>query len=158
MAGLLLIGAQERVVFCAPDFATLMTHFSGPLDGPERQQRRKKLSPLHSTLACPRMALSLCLGHVCNVEVGVPLGRRDEGMAEELLDVAQIGTGTEEMSGHRVPERMRCDAALDACFLSCTDDDVVDRLLPKPPATEMPAVSRAEEEGNDAGPVQKKGS
>lgn len=37
MAGLLMIGAPVQVVFCAPDFATLMTRFFGPPGGSERR-------------------------------------------------------------------------------------------------------------------------
>ena len=42
------------------------------------------------------------------VDVGIALGRRQRGMAQEFLDRAQIAAAGEEVGGEAVPQRMRC--------------------------------------------------
>lgn len=43
-------------------------------------------------------------------DVGVDLRRRDIGVAEKLLDRAQIGAAVEEMAGERMAQDVRADA------------------------------------------------
>ncbi len=47
------------------------------------------------------------LHEVIHGYVGVPLGRRERSVAEELLDRAEIGSAVEEVGGARVPQRVR---------------------------------------------------
>ncbi len=55
--------------------------------------------------------------NVAEVRVGdmcVDLRRVDGGVAEELLDRANVGTVTQEVGGKGVPKRVRRDNACDA--------------------------------------------
>ena len=55
------------------------------------------------------------------IKVSVDLRRGDVGVAEQLLDAAQIFTRFKEMRSERVPEQVRVDAA--GQTLSIQDED-----------------------------------
>src|SRR5437588_13028033 len=44
---------------------------------------------------------------MARVDVAVDLRRRERGVAEELLDRAEIGAALEQMGGERMPQAMR---------------------------------------------------
>jgi hypothetical protein len=62
---------------------------------------------------------------IADLEVRVPL-RIDAAVAEQLLDVAEIGAGAQKVRGKRVVERVGRDPAFDPCrsrrFCDCMDD------------------------------------
>ena len=49
------------------------------------------------------------------VDVGVNLRRRDIGMAQQFLDLTQVGSPGKHMRGKAVPHRMRADRNIDVC-------------------------------------------
>src|SRR5664280_2433340 len=53
------------------------------------------------------MALSVDLDEALGVKVRVALRRRERGVAEKLLDGAEVRAGREEMRRERVPDRVR---------------------------------------------------
>src|SRR5688500_104235 len=56
--------------------------------------------------------------------VGVELGGREVGMAEHLLDAAEVGAALEQVGGERVAQQMRVDAlGLQAGFLGQPAED-----------------------------------
>ncbi len=67
-------------------------------------------SLLHLFLPRPRVRLVIRLHQHVDVEMRVPLGGRQTGMAQEFLDGAEIRSGFEQVRGEAVTERVR------ACF------------------------------------------
>jgi len=47
--------------------------------------------------------------------MGVPLGRRDAGMAEHLLHMSQVDAASDEVGSKTVPERVRGDVRRKPC-------------------------------------------
>lgn len=64
---------------------------------------------------------------LATADVGIDLGRARACVAKELLDVAEIGAGLEQMRCEAVPEDMGCNGFLDACPMACPLDHVLDR-------------------------------
>ena len=58
-----------------------------------------------------RMKPGVDLAEPAELDAGVDLGRGDRGVAEHLLDDAQIGTPGKEVGGEAVPQRVRADIA-----------------------------------------------
>ncbi len=72
------------------------------------------LSSAVLTPPCPRMRGVVNLGQVLKVQMGVDLGGPDVGMAEQLLDAAQVAAGFQQMRGEGMPEHMRMHAQPDS--------------------------------------------
>src|SRR5258707_1026563 len=51
-----------------------------------------------------RMCLAVLFENMGTVDFGIDLGGREAGVAEQLLDDPEIGTGTQEMSGEGMAE------------------------------------------------------
>ena len=60
------------------------------------------------------MGFVVYLGQMLEVKVRIDLGRRDIGMAQELLHAPQVMTRLQEVRGEGVPEQVRIDATVDA--------------------------------------------
>ncbi len=76
----------------------------------------------------PRMRLQEHLAQVLDGDVRVQLRGRHAGVAEHLLDAAQIGAGGEQMRGERVTERVGARLAEHVGAGEDLADDVVDAL------------------------------
>jgi hypothetical protein len=62
---------------------------------------------------------------VAAADVGVDLGGLRAGVAEELLDVAEVGAGLEEVGGEAVAEGVGTGVGGDAGFAAGGGDDVL---------------------------------
>lgn len=62
------------------------------------------------------------------VDVGVDLGGRDVGVAEEFLNDAEIGTVLEEVGGEGVAKEVGVDVLVNAGLLSAIFDDLPDTI------------------------------
>lgn len=67
-------------------------------------------------------------------DMGVALGRREGGMAEELLDTAQVGAPLQDMGGRRVPEGVRGDLRHTRLAAQPMDDAADHPWIDAPPA------------------------
>jgi hypothetical protein len=61
-------------------------------------------------------------------DVGVPLGRGDRSMAQELLHDSYVRTIAQEQSSYRVPKHMRSNMPLYPCIFAKLCNDVCDSL------------------------------
>src|SRR5260221_5903052 len=59
-------------------------------------------------------------------QLRVDLRGEDRGVAEDLLDVADIGAGGDQQGGHGMAERMRCDVPFDFGEPHVLLEDVLD--------------------------------
>src|SRR5438552_19130166 len=81
-------------------------------------------------------------------DMRVKLGRGEVGVAEHLLNAAQVGAAFEEVGRKRVPEQVRVDAArLEAGFLREPAQDEEDA------GAREPAALRVEKELGPTAPV-----
>src|SRR6266446_5556757 len=76
-------------------------------------------------------------------DMGIDLRRRDIGMAEHLLDAAQIGAVVEEMAGEGVPQHMGRDARR---VDPGGDGEVLEELAAAPPRQMARSAARGKEE------------
>src|SRR5438552_9983590 len=58
-------------------------------------------------LSRPRVGLLIHLNELPICEMGVLLGRRQRGVAEELLDCAEVGAGVQKVRCERMAQRVR---------------------------------------------------
>src|SRR5262249_29865591 len=81
-----------------------LVRWAGAID--PRYFKRYRLVTL---LPCLRPGMCRPIDSVqpCGIAVGVALCRRQAGVAQQLLDGAQITSGTQEMGGEGVAQRMR---------------------------------------------------
>ena len=87
--------------------------------------RRRRPAPSD---ARPRVGLEVDLLDPLGREVGVDLGRRDVGVAEHLLDRAQVAAAGEQVGGEAVAERVRAHPVAEADRLGAALDDLVEAL------------------------------
>src|SRR5690606_27291128 len=80
------------------------------------------------------MGLVVYLGQVLEVKMGIDLGRADIGMAEELLDPAEVVAGFEEMGGEGMAEQVRIHLRIDALSFCPVIDPRLYRPGRDPPA------------------------
>jgi hypothetical protein len=57
------------------------------------------------------------------IDVGVNFGRSDTGVTQKFLDDSEIGSAGKKVGGKRVAEKVRIDAGVEPCSLSCLFDD-----------------------------------
>ena len=69
------------------------------------------------------------IGEIGCVDVGVDFSCVDAGVAQELLDVAEIGAGSEYVCCAGVAYGVRVDPAIDAGLPGCFAHDFADRGL-----------------------------
>lgn len=98
----------------------------------------------------------MLVGHVGDDEMGVVLGGRDPRVTEQFLHVAHVGTGSKEMRGERVPERVRSDPAFDACSFRSSLGHFVDGLDSDPQSCRRSFP--VEEESNHTGTTEQRWS
>ena len=84
-----------------------------------------------------RVSLVVYLGKVLEIKVGIHLGGADIGVAQKLLDAAQVMTGFQQMSGEGVPEQMRVDLGVYAL----PTRPVIDPGLHRAPAEAGPTLA-----------------
>ena len=76
----------------------------------------------------PRVGLEVDLLDPVGREVGVDLGRRDVGVAEHLLDRAQVAAAGEQVGGEAVAQRVRAHPVVEAGRPGVALDDLVEAL------------------------------
>ena len=72
------------------------------------------------------MKLLVNAGEVVGIDVGVDLGGGNVGVAEELLDDAEVGTMAKQVAGEGVSQDVRVDVLLDAGSAGNVFDDLPD--------------------------------
>ena len=77
------------------------------------------------------MGVTVNVEQVRRVDRGVYLGRRQAGMAEQLLQRAQVGAAAEQMGGEAVAQRMGSHPFADACHRQSSANTVADEALIK---------------------------
>lgn len=94
------------------------------------------------------MASRVHLGEVPDGHVRVDLRRGDGRVAEDSLDVADVGAGSQEMRGERVPERVGADKPREPCALRVPAHELADAFWLEPVSEILQrAVVGADEEG-----------
>ena len=88
----------------------------------------------------PRMGLLIDRHQPVNADVRIDLRRRERGVAEDLLDAAEVSAALEQVGGRRMPQSVRTGVRNRA---GCGDPGMDD---PADGARVDPAASRAEEE------------
>src|SRR5205085_10860028 len=84
-----------------------------------------------------RERLVVNLGEAGEVDVRVALGRRETGVAEELLDGAQVGAAVQEMGRERMAERVRARVHPRAGGARVLGDDARDAAGSEAPAAHV---------------------
>src|ERR671911_1535008 len=85
----------------------------------------------------PRMCLEVDLLQLLAREVGVELGGREVGVAEHLLDRAEVATARQQMGGEGVAEGVRAHLSLQPSRVGVAKDDLVEALASQRPAAEV---------------------
>src|SRR5215470_15625081 len=96
--------------FCMRDL-WLDGHAATLADPPPRLDRWQPL-PTKPLAAAPqsgaRMRLQVDGEQAVAIDLGIDLRRRQAGVAEQFLDLPQVGAGRQQMRGEGMPERVRC--------------------------------------------------
>src|SRR5688572_4443788 len=114
-------------------------------------KERRSIDP--RLLPAARVRTPEHLREVRDLDVGVALGRLQRAVAEEFLDVTDVGAALEEVRRDRMPERVAGRVLLQARFLGRGLDDAVQEV-----GVHAPAAQRQEEPGRldgapDLGPA-----
>jgi len=56
------------------------------------------------------------------IDMGVYFGRSDAGVTQKFLDDAKIGSARKKVGRERVAQKVRIDAGVESCSLSCLFD------------------------------------
>src|SRR5687768_5625554 len=102
-------------------------------------RRRPRLS-LRGRHLRARMGFLVDVQYVTRVHMGVALGGREAGMAEQLLDGPEVGPALQQMGGKAVAEGVWAQPAGDRHLLHAMGNDATD-----PPIGQSPTASVDEE-------------
>src|SRR6476646_11043485 len=111
----------------APTASSTITHARGTRV-PYRPPRQEGSDPVWRLRSGPGVGLEVRLAHVIGGHVRVHLGRLDAGVAEHLLDAAQVAAALEQVGGERVPQRVRRDVLGDPGLAGVLADELEHRL------------------------------
>ena len=87
-----------------------------------------------SLFLCLRMRAVIDLDHLFHRDLRVDLRRREPRVAEEFLNVAQVGAAVQQMRRERMPERVRRDVVNIGTLLYVFIDHSTDRTRRYPRA------------------------
>src|SRR4029077_10191739 len=109
---------------------------AGERRSPPRATRASP-SSTRSVLARPGVGLEVDLLEAVAGEVRVHLGGGDVGVAEHLLDGAQVATAGEQVGGEAVAQGVRAHLAREPGVAGVALDDLVETLAGQRPAAEV---------------------